>query len=101
MEIVLQKVGAAGASVPVIDSKEGAVGPPFDVQVGGFGDLQDDGYPVFVVVSDQSLVGIGSVAVDVVGLVAGVLGLLHAVDIVQLLAEASENRFLRRGPGFG
>ena len=62
MHIFFEEIGAFVASVSVKDSEVAATRPSaFEI---GFGDVHDDGNPVFVVVFDESVEGIDSISLD-------------------------------------
>lgn len=50
----------------VVDAEERALGPQVAVEILGLGlhDIQNDGHPVFIVISYDSLVGVSAVARD-------------------------------------
>jgi len=60
--MVLQKVATRVSTVAVVNRKETALGPTGDVSaVSRFVHVQNDRYPVFVVLSLNPLVGVGRV----------------------------------------
>lgn len=64
MQVVSQEFCASGAPVTVVDAEEGALGPFFVFAGCGFDDVEDDADSVFVVVSDQALMGVCGVGSD-------------------------------------
>ena len=62
MQVVSKEVGAGVASVSVEDSEETALGPVFYVFLRGrLHDVKDDADSILVVVSNNTLVGVGCV----------------------------------------
>ena len=78
MEVIAEVVGAVHAAVPVENSKVGRFFPVGGVF--GFGEVEDDGDSVFVVLADGALVGGGRVGSDGAVSVFGVLGGLEVAD---------------------
>lgn len=62
MHILFEEIGALISTVPVEDSKVAAAGPSA-LEI-GFGDVHDDGHPVFVIIFDQAVKGIDCVPLD-------------------------------------
>ena len=64
MQIVSQEISAYSSSMPVIDAEEGALWPLLALIVLRLWlhDVENDGDSVFVVVSDDTLIGIGSIS---------------------------------------
>lgn len=62
MQVVSQEVGTGVATVTVKDAEEGALWPMLNVLLlRWLHDVQDDAYSVFVVVTDDALVGVGCI----------------------------------------
>jgi hypothetical protein len=63
MQVVPQEVCAGVASVPIEDTKETTLGPVCDILLGWrLHDIEDDGHTVLVVVTDDTLVRVGSIS---------------------------------------
>jgi hypothetical protein len=63
VKIVPEIICTSCSSMSVKDSEETDL-RPFDVEIGlvfGFQNVQDDGYPIFIVVSDDTLIGVGGI----------------------------------------
>lgn len=62
---LLKVISAFSSSMAVIDAEEGAFGPGFlgGIML-GFDYIVDDGYSIFVEISDYSLMSVGGVAFD-------------------------------------
>ena len=66
MEVISQIIGACRTAMSVEYSKEADLGP-VDIKIGlvfGLQNVQDDRDTVFVIVSDDALVGVGGIRLD-------------------------------------
>lgn len=61
MEVVSQEIGARIPTVSIENAKEGTFWPIITFFTGRLHNVKNDGYSVFIVVSDNSLVSIGSI----------------------------------------
>ena len=63
MEIVPQEVSTDSSSVPIIYSEERTLGPllAFEVLRFRFHDVQNDGNTIFVVISNNALICVGTI----------------------------------------
>ena len=64
MQVVSEEISASRSAVPVIDAEEGTLGPFFVRPVRWLENVQDDRDSIFVVASDDALVGIGRICYD-------------------------------------
>jgi hypothetical protein len=78
MQVISEKIGAQTAPMAIEDSKIGALGPiAFMFR---FADIQNDGYSIFVIISNESLVSISGISLD------DSIGLIHNPSFLKLLA---------------
>ena len=61
VQLIPKKVCACRPTMPIIDSKEGATRPVWSVLELWLNDIQDDGYTVLVIVSDDTLMSVRSI----------------------------------------
>ena len=61
MELIPKKVSTLGTTMTIIDGKEAAAGPEIYLLKLGLDDIQNDGDTIFIVVSNHTLMCIGSV----------------------------------------
>jgi len=61
VQVVSQELSTSTSAMAVVNAKIGAFGPSLVLPLLWLDNVQDDGYPVFVVIPDQSLVGVGCV----------------------------------------
>jgi hypothetical protein len=71
MQLVSQEVGAGRAAMPIVNGEEGAAGPVLDLFKLGLDDVENNGYAIFVIVPNDTLVRVGRVAADHAVLLAG------------------------------
>jgi hypothetical protein len=64
MQIVPQILSTSMASMTIVDTEEGALRPVLILPVIRLDNVQNDGDSVFIVCSDETLVGIGSICSD-------------------------------------
>ena len=65
VEVVLEIVSASVASMTIIHSEERAFGPCLNLLLAlGLDDIEDDGNPVLVVITDNPLIRVGRVSVN-------------------------------------
>ena len=65
VEVVLEIVSASVASMTIIHSEERALRPCLNLLLAlGLDDIEDDGNPVLVVITDDTLICVGRVSVN-------------------------------------
>ena len=75
VQVISEEISTCVATVSIKDSEEAALWPILDILLGlRLHDIEDDADPVFVVVSDDALVCVGSIADDMTGLPDAALG---------------------------
>lgn len=64
VKVVTEEVGTRVATMAVENPKEGTFGPVIAFLARRFHNVQNDGYSILIVVSDNALVGVCSIARD-------------------------------------
>jgi len=62
MQVVLQEIGTAAATMAIVNGQERALGPVVGVLLRRPRHIQYDGHPIFIVISLYALMSIGCIA---------------------------------------
>ena len=73
MKLISKIISTSSSTMAIIDREEGAPWPFFDLFKLWFNDIQNDWNSIFIVISDNSLMGIGWITTDNTILFAGEL----------------------------
>ena len=86
MQLVSQEVSTGRATMAIVDGEEGAARPVFHLLELGPDDVEDDGDAVFVIVTNDALVGVRCIRGDNTVLLTGKLGRVigrnEAIDLL-------------------